>query len=62
MARGSKGAKDPGGRRTPSGRSSDSGRGARRSRPWLLPTIAIVAGVIVIAAIVYTIVTGQRFF
>jgi hypothetical protein len=62
MARGSNGAKDPGGRRKQPGHGSDSGREARRSRPWLLPTIAIIAGVIVIAAIVYTIVTGQRFF
>jgi hypothetical protein len=33
-----------------------------RARPWLLPTVATVAVVIVVAAIVYTIATGQRFF
>lgn len=46
------------------GNPEKTGKGekAPRARPWLLPTVATVAVVIVVAAIVYTIATGQRFF
>ena len=31
-------------------------------RPWLLPTIVVVAVVVLVAAIVYVVATGQKFF
>jgi hypothetical protein len=32
-----------------------------RRRTWLLPTITVIAVLVVIAAIVYTLATGQKF-
>lgn len=33
-----------------------------RRVPWLLPLLIVVAVVVVVGAIVYTVATGQKFF
>jgi len=34
----------------------------RRTYPWLLPLVIVIAVVVVVGAIVYTFATGQKFF
>jgi hypothetical protein len=33
-----------------------------RSSPWLLPTVIVIAVLVVVGGIVWSIATGQRFF